>query len=808
MKTNRIILSLVACCSLLMTESAIAGAVADLNAKGFDWAVFDETTGFAVHTMEDPWAAYSGGIWAGNWSTGKAPESGTNYYSNGKLLYAPKMNSGLHPDFAGDLLVLDSKFRMLQASRHATFNDFVGMGGGRVLVGSTGEGLMTTGEMHFRTTQESPFFISQNSNFGSKTSFSIVSEGGLSSTPETVVSLMEEPDYVGSNKWWHFTVSVSAPDASGFLGKISIPDACLNLTAVEFGGEIEMTNRWVDVSHHPTEGYAITNTPGVFCCKSDSVKIKAVTLHRGTRLDLTFGQWVVGDFKVDGAEIAVNVSQGRNDGGFLTVTNSVSIKEKVRIVNAASAWESIEGVPESIAILRFGREVDMTDISLDDFVLMSTPNNNSALGIYPVQRLVLIRCEDGSSELRLTRNEIVKNVYVPANGERSWRYDTDGAAKFWSDGKREHSGVDYYLHFNGRSPQYWFEKDAVFPAENFLFNNGEMFLKADCVYFTNLIIATAKASLAAKTTKGIDALAGRLGVYSEPDEAVILNAAENMTLDIRSEIYGTGNISFKGVGDKKLSGHNAGFSGKIGFVAGAACRLHFGYGDSLGGAMKTFTYDAVTLTNGTALVPMRDVTIDEPTRGLFINEAGIVDVPARTTMEVKSIVTYGGVLEKKGAGVLALARQPRFVDGREETDPLEGMNLLAVTEGSVKALSPESLNGLALSFSDGAELRIPHMPDDGDFRARGVLMTRALSSVTVPDSGLIVRFDSSVDIEEEFEQGVATFASEDAAESFAGAITLRPRPTGFSYRKEIVENGGTFTVVASLKKIGFSISIR
>lgn len=175
MKTNRIILSLVACCSLLMTESAIADAVADLNAKGFDWAVFDETTGFAVHTKDDPYAAYSGKAWANNWSTGKAPESGTNYYSNGKLLYAPKMDSG-HPVFAGDLLVLDSKFRLMQASKYATFKDFVGMGGGRILVGSTGEGLKTTGDMHFRSTLELPFFISQNSRFGNKTSFSIVSE--------------------------------------------------------------------------------------------------------------------------------------------------------------------------------------------------------------------------------------------------------------------------------------------------------------------------------------------------------------------------------------------------------------------------------------------------------------------------------------------------------------------------------------------------------------------------------------------------------------------------------------------------------
>jgi hypothetical protein len=73
---------------------------------------------------------------------------------------------------------------------------------------------------------------------------------------------------------------------------------------------------------------------------------------------------------------------------------------------------------------------------------------------------------------------------------------------------------------------------------------------------------------------------------------------------------------------------------------------------------------------------------------------------------------------------------------------------------------------------------------------------------------LIVRFDSGADIAAAFEQGIATFASKDAAESFADAITLRPRPTGFSYRKEIVDNGGTFTVAASLKKIGFSISIR
>ena len=804
MNANRCVGLVSSCVLAAFAQTSFAGAIADLNENGFAWDVFDETTGFVKHTQNDPWSAYSEYAWASNWSTEKQPEAGTNYYSNGKLVYAPRMESG-NPEFAGDLLVLDSNLRLMQASIQLTFKDFVGLGGGRILVGSTGEGIKTTGDMQFRSTPESPFSISQNSVFGKPSVFSVNAERNLSSVADAVVTLAEEASYVGSNRWWLFTIALSASDASGFLGKFLIPDAGLKLNVSKFGGEVELTNRWVDVAVHPVEGYAITNTPGTLSTGLDGgAEVAAVTLHRGTRFDLSNADWTVGDLKVSGAEISVNVSQSRNDGGFLTVTNSISVPGRVRIVNNASAWTSVDGDPVAIPIIRFSPEVDLSGISLDDFELISNPNNSRNYGSFPIQRLALRRCEDGSGELCITRNKIVANVHVETGQDRAWRYDTDEAATFWSDNKREHSGVDYMLYYNGRSPQYWIEKSTVFPAENFLFKNGEMFLKAEYVYFTNFVMVTGKASLAAKTTGGTDVLDGRLGVYSVPPDAVILGAEENMVLDIQSEVYGPGSIFFKGEGCKKLSGHNAGLAGRV-VVGGGA--LHIGYGDSLGGACPSFAYDALTLTNGSAILPMRDIVLEEPSRGLFVSIAGTIDVPEGVSMDVKSVVTYNGVLAKKGAGVLSLSEKPRFADGSEDSAPQEGLNVLEVSEGAVKALAGEALNGLAVTFAEGAELRLPHMPEQEAFRKSGVVMTGALSSLAGAGS-VVVRFDSASAIDSAFEQGVATFSTREEAEAFSGIVSFRPRPSGFAYRKNIVPNGSAFTVAVELAKIGFTVTVR
>ena len=123
----------------MLAALTVSAAMAIPLPEDFDYKTFDATTGFDVHTIADPYSAFKDGEWASNWKSGDAPHPGTNYYSNGKLMYAPKMDSG-DPVFPGDRLALDSIIKTPQGSKKFVYNELIGLGGGILGIGSTGQG--------------------------------------------------------------------------------------------------------------------------------------------------------------------------------------------------------------------------------------------------------------------------------------------------------------------------------------------------------------------------------------------------------------------------------------------------------------------------------------------------------------------------------------------------------------------------------------------------------------------------------------------------------------------------------------------
>ena len=223
------------------------------------------------------------------------------------------------------------------------------------------------------------------------------------------------------------------------------------------------------------------------------------------------------------------------------------------------------------------------------------------------------------------------------------------------------------------------------------------------------------------------------------------------TVDIQSELRGSGSLSLTTTTSTSdawgnasptyiLGGTNTAFSGKlqISNVTPPTYRttLKVSDGRNLGGAMAEFTYDGIELKAGSRLTATASLELSEPTRGLFVNGSGRINVPEATDeMKTCTQLTMAGTLVKEGAGVLALGGTCRFTAAQDAT-PIAGTNVLEVAGGRIKALSKDAFNGLAITFASDTGLEVP-MPSevDADTQLYGLCNTAWATPFDLTDCG-------------------------------------------------------------------------
>lgn len=787
---------------LLLFTSAVMSVFGIPLPPDFDYTTFDATTGFDVHTKDDPWSAYNDGVWGNNWKSDGAPHSGTNFFSNGCIMYAPKQTvSGVNPEFPGDLLALNSLITTQQSSRKLTFKELLGLGGGALGIGNTGQGVITTGDFSIRSSEENPFSILRNASCSALYTYAFNIGGKFRATSESVLTFGGVDKHATTNVQWLFTFKFPATtDVSEFYGKVRLTDASVELDSANFGGTFEMTNAWVGVAFDKA-GNPVTNRLARLYANACDTSAKGVILHEGTQFDLSSAAyaWHVGDLTANGGDLLVKVSQTANQGGTLTVTNAIALPRKLRIVNTAAAWKTVDvSEPVAIPLIVFAAEVDLSGVGIDDFELDQKPNSNNDYGTFPIPKLALRESGDGTWTLYLTRNKIVRNIKIEGADDKAFTY---GTGSHWSDGQIEHGGVDYWLGYNGKQPQYCFESndEIVFPAENLLAQNGEIFPRAR-LYVTNLVFGSGMGfHVNAKGDFGIN---GRLGLFATTSSNV--NPSKNgYTFEIASEMYGPGVLLVRGLGSTTFSNSNTNYSGRIEFYRGDNASVGPTYirsGTSLGGAMDDFTYNGVLMKDSGTLVPLDDLTIDVPTRGYCVGGEFSIDVPESRTLTMKSVLTYAGTLTKSGKGTLVLASVPRFIDGEVTTDPLAGTNELVVVEGAVRLANPEALNGLAVTVQSGAELHLAAQA--ADEWAGGLKMTRTLSALAPAEAGGRIRVMLDVangqSLPLNFTQNIATFATEAEAQAACGVLDVRTSAGGYRARLATVAAETGYAVQAEV----------
>ena len=131
-------------------------------------------------------------------------------------------------------------------------------------------------------------------------------------------------------------------------------------------------------------------------------------------------------------------------------------------------------------------------------------------------------------------------------------------------------------------------------------------------------------------------------------------------------------------------------------------RLIFNEAKNLGGALESFTYDALKIDRYARLCPTQDVVLATANRGIYVTTGG-VSVASGVTLTLKQPLRVNGLLFKHGAGTLALGGTVSF--GAKGTS-VGTRNELFVREGFVEALADDAVAGFKTVFADGAGIRV------------------------------------------------------------------------------------------------------
>ena len=121
---------------------------------------------------------------------------------------------------------------------------------------------------------------------------------------------------------------------------------------------------------------------------------------------------------------------------------------------------------------------------------------------------------------------------------------------------------------------------------------------------------------------------------------------------------------------------------------------------NLGGSFTNFVYNALQLECFAQLWPRATMTLDDASRGIYVNGTGRFLV-SNVTFTVKERITYNGELVKEGPGRLRLggSLDPLF-SASGATAPTAGKNKLTIMGGELEPLNACVFNGVAVTFSN------------------------------------------------------------------------------------------------------------
>ena len=214
------------------------------------------------------------------------------------------------------------------------------------------------------------------------------------------------------------------------------------------------------------------------------------------------------------------------------------------------------------------------------------------------------------------------------------------------------------------------------------------------------------------------------------------------------------------------------------------------------------TYSAVTLASNTCVYVTNNVCFNDPTRGFLLSDTPCFKVAASAKLTLSNQVTYAGIVEKEGAGVLNLGGTARFEDGQAETAPVDGRCGLVVSAGTLEVSSQEAVDGLQVSFAAGTKLVVG--------KDCGFYNVKSANPITIADEKLPVEIAGFDEKPEGGDVEVAVLTLNKAAaegigtDKFAFTKTKTCRVLKFE-KREVGDNVEYVATVAGTKGIVFIV---
>ena len=321
------------------------------------------------------------------------------------------------------------------------------------------------------------------------------------------------------------------------------------------------------------------------------------------------------------------------------------------------------------------------------------------------------------------------------------------------------------------------------------------------------------------------------------------------TLTIESAIEGSGNVVFTSPGGAStsdsrgyyvLKGDNDGFTGTMVVtmpykmptdpiadwkkVTPSFDRnytvLNLTERGNLGSELPAVNPKAFTIENMSRVKPadnVMDLTLDEPTRGIFIKWVGRLMANEGQTFTVKSPLAVHGTLWKEGEGTLVLGNPaPTFGENADSDTPdADATNrMFRVAAGDVKIVSGDAVNGLDVVFTNGAGRIVLDLDSEDDtFRTFGLRNTKSAALFAV--EGDVVKIPVVLDFANpparNTERALFTISASADEDLFLSkiAIVKGEALAGMSMERSWrVNEDGSRTFVAKFTKVGLRIVIK
>ena len=321
------------------------------------------------------------------------------------------------------------------------------------------------------------------------------------------------------------------------------------------------------------------------------------------------------------------------------------------------------------------------------------------------------------------------------------------------------------------------------------------------------------------------------------------------TLTIESAIEGSGNVVFTSPGGAStsdsrgyyvLKGDNDGFTGTMVVtmpykmptdpvadwkkVTPSFDRnymvLNLTERGNLGGELPAVNPKAFTIENMSRVKPadnVMDLTLDEPTRGIFIKWVGRLMANEGQTFTVKSPLAVHGTLWKEGEGTLVLGNPaPTFGENADSDTPdADATNrMFRVAAGDVKIVSGDAVNGLDVVFTNSASRLVLDLDSEDDtFRTFGLRNTKSAALFAV--EGDVVKIPVVLDFANpparNTERALFTISENTDQDLFLSkiAIVKGEALAGMSMERSWrVNEDGSRTFVAKFTKVGLRIVIK